>query len=104
MAAYQRIFVDCIEGDLLYGHSESTGGIVVSLRPLRNKDADHRYLAPLVACGSQINVVDCEVCDAVCYPRLIILEPDYLVDVSAIAACCESYGNTHLRVFLCYMI
>lgn len=96
MAAYQRIFVDCIEGDLLYGHSDSTGGIVVSLRPLRNRDADHRYLAPLVACGSQINVVDCEVCDAVCYPRLIILEPDYLVDVSSIAACCESYGNTHL--------
>lgn len=100
MATYQRICVDRIEGSLLYGHSNPTEEVIVALHPLRSGDADHRYLTQLVSCGSQVNIVDCEVCDAVFYPRLIIFEPDYLVDVSAIAACCESYGNTHLTYLI----
>lgn len=96
MATYQRIYINAIEGDFLYGRTCTTEDIAVALYPLKDGDIDHRYLIPLVKQGSQINIVDSKVCDSVHFPRLIILEPDYLVDVSAIAACCETYGNTHL--------
>lgn len=96
MTAYQRIHIDRIEDDLLYGHTATATDICVALHPRHQGGADHRYLTGLIREGSQINIVDSDVENAVHYPRLIIWEPDYLVDVSAIAACCESYGNTHL--------
>ena len=95
MTEYLRIHVDRLEGEHLYGHAGSEKEIVVAL--YSSEGADHRYLASLVEPGSQVNVVGYKVADdGIYYPRYIILEPDYLVDVSAIAACCESYGNTHL--------
>ncbi len=94
MTRYLRIHTDRIEGDLLYGHTNAAEEVTVAL--YTSDGADHRYLTLLIEEGSQVNIVDYKVTDGVYHPRLIILEPDYLVDVSAVAACCESYGNTHL--------
>ena len=94
MTRYLRIHVHRVEDDFLYGHTDSAAEIAVALHTCDG--ADHRYMAPLAGREHQVNIVDYKVIGNVYHPRLIILEPDYLVDVSAIAACCEVYGNTHL--------
>lgn len=91
---YLRIHTDRLEGDLLYGHTPATEECCISLHS--TEGSDHRNLSQLIEQGSQVNIVDYKVIDGIYHPRLIILEPDYLVDVSAVAACCEPYGNTHL--------
>lgn len=95
MTEYLRIHVDHIEGDLLYGHTKSSAEVAVALFS-PNEEVDHRYIATLAKQGSQINIVGYTLSEDVYHPRMIIFEPDYLVDVTAIASCCESYGNTHL--------
>lgn len=47
---------------------------------------------------AQINLVNIEIDEqGIYYPRFIILEPDYLVDVSSIAECFQDYGATELN-------
>lgn len=47
---------------------------------------------------AQINLVNIKIDDAgIYYPKFIILEPDYLVDVSAIAECFQDYGTSELN-------
>lgn len=95
MTDYQRIHIDKIEGDLLHGHTLSGTEVIVSLLT-SEREVDHSYIATLAKAGSQINIIDYTIKDNIHYPQFIVLEPDYLVDVSSIASCCESYGNTHL--------
>lgn len=60
--------------------------------PLReSEEEDWSYLTELMGAGSRVNVVSGTVQGL---PRLIILEPDYLVDISTIAACFESYAES----------
>lgn len=48
--------------------------------------------------NAQINLVNIEIDDSgIYYPAFIILEPDYLVDVSAIAECFQDYGTSELN-------
>lgn len=51
-------------------------------------------LAPLLAPGTQLNLVRPRAEGDTVRAELIILEPDYLVDISAIAACFETYGES----------
>lgn len=91
---YLRIHIERIEEESLYGHTNTTEGCCISLHS--SVGGDHRYIAPLLQPGSQVNIGDYKIIENTYHPRFVILEPDYLVDVSAIAASCESYGNTHL--------
>ena len=91
---YQRIHIDSIDEEFLYGHTNTAEECRISLHS--PEGGDHRYTAPLIQQGNQVNIGDYKIIEDVYHPRFIILEPDYLVDVSAIASCCESYGNTHL--------
>ncbi|QXP69312.1 AAA family ATPase [Polaribacter sp. R2A056_3_33] len=48
--------------------------------------------------NAQINLVNIEVDEkGIFYPTFIILEPDYLVDVSAIAECFQDFGSSELN-------
>ncbi len=48
--------------------------------------------------GAQLNLVNTTIDDeGIYHPRFIILEPDYLVDISAIAECLQDYGTTELH-------
>lgn len=57
--------------------------------PERRRD----YLAKLLWRGMQINLVDCKEQDGELTADLIIVEPDYMVDISTLAACFEQYGH-----------
>ena len=55
--------------------------------------------------GIWLNGVDCTVDDAsgIITPQLLVLEPDYLVDVSTLSACLKHYGDTPLNYLLSKM-
>ena len=54
---------------------------------------DFSYLRSLLREGMQLNLLDCTVTRKKVIPRLIVVEPDYLIDISSIANCFESYGH-----------
>lgn len=49
--------------------------------------------------GSKLNLVDVVIVDGGLLPRFLILEPDYLVDASALAECAQEYGTCWQRYF-----
>ena len=51
------------------------------------------HLRGLLREGMQLNLIDCETTASLVRPSLIILEPDYLLDISAIARCFQDYGH-----------
>ncbi len=52
----------------------------------------HSYLQPLLRVGMQLNLIDCRGNDTI-EPSIIVVEPDYLVDISQIARCFTEYGH-----------
>ena len=54
---------------------------------------DFSYLRPMLREGMQLNLLDCTVTRKKVLPRLIVVEPDYLIDISTIANCFETYGH-----------
>ena len=54
---------------------------------------DFSYLRPMLHEGMQLNLLDCTVTRKKVVPRLIVVEPDYLIDISTIANCFETYGH-----------
>ncbi len=47
----------------------------------------------LLTTGMQLNLLDSVVEGSIVRPDIIVVEPDYLVDISAIAACFQDYGH-----------
>ena len=52
------------------------------------------HLKPLLNVGTQLGLLNCVAREGIFHPEVIILEPDYLVDVSTVAACFKAYGIT----------
>ena len=61
---------------------------------------DHTYLWDILKEGMQLNLLDCRVKQPIITPRLIVVEPDYLVDISSIATCFTAFGHHPLLYLL----
>jgi hypothetical protein len=59
---------------------------------IRIMPPDHS-LDGLLTTGTQLNLLNSRMEDGMVRPTLIVVEPDYLVDISAIAACFQDYGH-----------
>ena len=64
------------------------------------KNCDWKYLSAVLRENCLLNLVHPIVREGVLYPELIIFEPDYLVDISAIAACFERFSHSSLIYLL----
>lgn len=56
--------------------------------------ADWSYLKQILHKHTQINLVHIRIEDGVYMPELIIYEPDYLIDITAVASCFETYAES----------
>ena len=59
-----------------------------------NGKGDWTYLKQILAKDSQLNLVRIRMVENVCMPELIIFEPDYLIDITTIASCFETYAES----------
>lgn len=93
-----RMIVDRWDETYVYGPAEEgTDGKEVKVcyrEGSKSYPYDWTYLARMFYSGAQLNIVHPRQQDDVIYPELIIFEPDYLVDISAIARCFTNYAES----------
>ena len=61
---------------------------------------DHTYLCELLHEGMQLNLLDNEVKQPFITPRMVVVEPDYLIDISSLASCFTQFGHHPLLYLL----
>lgn len=54
---------------------------------------DMKYIESILKVGMQLNLLDCHLENGTAVPRFIIVEPDFMIDISSIAACFQDYGH-----------
>ncbi len=101
---YIRVVVNSWDDEILYctDHLQGeevrvcySGEVVNGHTVLHDAFADHSYLRSLLEEGAMLNVIrPTLVADGALLPELIILEPDFLVDVSTVVSCFESYAES----------
>lgn len=94
---YIRLIVDNWDEQYIYGKTadESTEFIRVDYATA-NFFGDWTYLKDFLTPHTQLNLVHPRKQENTYFPELIIYEPDFLLDISAIASCFEPYGCTPL--------
>ena len=65
-------------------------------------DGDLAYLKDLLKKNMQLNLLDATVNEETSrvVPKLVIVCPDYLIDISSLATCFREYGHHPLNYFL----
>ena len=58
------------------------------------------YLSKILKKGMSLNMLDCKQTDGEFVPSVIVVEPDYLIDISSIAGCFKEYGHHPLSYTL----
>ena len=66
----------------------------------KSQYANMEYLSDILRPGMHLNLLDCQIEGDTITPRIIIVEPDCLMDISVIASCFEDYGHHPLMYFL----
>ena len=96
-----RMIVTRWDDDLIYGTIDGygDGGDSRACYGHGNRyyDYDWTYLRPMLHAGMQLNLVRPRLGDdGTIMPELIIVEPDYLVDVTSVARCFTHYADSPL--------
>ena len=86
LAECMRVAVAAVSGTTVT--ATTTHGATVSV----DCSGPWAALCPLLEAGAQLNLVRPREEGGALVPEIVILEPDYLVDISAIAACFETCG------------
>ena len=99
---YIRCIVQDWDADFIYANIDQDADneeYKVCLEDESN-NINHTYICELLKAGMQLNLLDNQVRKLIITPRLIVLEPDYLIDISSIAACFTEYGHHPLLYLL----
>lgn len=90
-----RALVKSWDHQIIVAESEELSSEPIRIDYRENSfDNDLDYLFELLEPDMQINLIDCKVDENnTYYPRLIIIEPDFLIDISALAECFKDYGH-----------
>lgn len=91
-----RVIVDRWDDKFIYADIGTGDEATVSYASGHPYNFDWSYLKPLIHKGAQLNLVRPRHDGGIIYPELVIFEPDYLVDISSIAGCFESYAESPL--------
>lgn len=88
-----RCIVSRLDDRFIYADTDD-GEIAIDYQ-YHERGIDHTYLKQVVRQGMQLNLLDVSADEdtQALIPRLIVVEPDFLVDISAIAACFTDYGH-----------
>ncbi len=98
---YVRIIVDCWDDQYIYGKTADKGSAFITIDYVApNYFGNWSYLKELLTPHTQLNLIRPRLQENIYYPELIIYEPDFLLDVSAIANCFEPYGATPLTYLI----
>jgi len=104
VADYFRLYVTRWDETFVYGHAEQDEQSAIEGEEKEELKVCYHYkggyvggdwthLRPFLAPDVQLNLVRPRLHDGIYYPELIILWPDYLLDVTAIANCFEDYSH-----------
>ena len=74
------IQADTSDGEILIDYANTEGG------------RDFAYLRKVLREGMQLNLLDCHVGDVI-IPGIVVVEPDFMLDISALASCFTAYGH-----------
>lgn len=102
LAESMRVVVEHWDDELLYVRREEGDDALPALTRVcygvgnRPYGFDWSYLPALLTKGSQLNLIRPREEAGVLYPELIIIEPDYLVNISSVAHCFTSYAESPL--------
>ncbi len=93
-----RLLVERWDDHYIYGtlSGDGTTEETVCYAENSNYPYDWSYLKKLWQRGTQINLVGVRRADGILYPDLIIVNPDYLIDISQIAKCFALYAESPL--------
>ena len=96
----QLLHCDPERGEMLCSCEDPPGTeILVRYTHLLSDETEEDH-CNLFRVGSQLNLIDCKTDkEGIFTPRLIVLEPDYLVDASALAECFQEYAVTPFHYF-----
>lgn len=96
-----RMLVDHWDDTYIYGQTEDNtvegGTQVCYTKGNQSFPFDWSYIAKLLSKGAQVNLVRPHTDeDGTIFPELIILEPDYLINVTTVANCFTNYTDSPL--------
>jgi len=82
------------QSDIIVGESLKVRYNVANVNDVFNETINRLWI------GAQLNLIDVKKDDSDFYiPKIFVLEPDYLIDASAMAECFQSYGSSYLHYF-----
>jgi len=89
-----RVCVLSWDDTFIHALDEAQEPLTLCYTDPENNLGDWSYLSKLLRQGTRLNLVRPTWKEQMVYAELIIFEPDYLVDISTIASCFETYGTT----------
>ena len=99
---YVRVSVTSWTDTLIYAATDNNEDPFIVINYAKGGyNGDLLYIHDLLSENLQLNLLDVRVDEDNHYiPRLIIVHPDYLLDISSLAACFREYGHHPLNYFI----
>lgn len=92
---YVRCIVSGIDDNYIFANidgEETTSTTRINYKD-KSKGYDIGYLKDIVKTGTQLNLLDCSAHEDILTPRIVVVEPDFMIDISSIAKCFADYGH-----------